>query len=137
MTCKCFASSIGLSQICSKFAQNASRNFPKISPIFVMLLSGRQCQPGAVFQLCPVTQSHNMSRVDSWVAGARVRFLPKETQQQPGIDSRHRTWNLAITRLMPRPLSYYYLLCFSVFPLCLHYAPKLPTILSIVMENVK
>ena len=24
---------LGLSQICSKFAQNASRNFPKISPI--------------------------------------------------------------------------------------------------------
>ena len=29
------------------------------------------------------------------------------------------------------------LLCFSMFLLYLHYAPKLPTILSFVMENFK
>jgi len=34
-------------------------------------------------------------------------FLPKETQQQPGIDPGHRTWNLVITRPMPWSLSYY------------------------------
>jgi len=77
---------------------------------FLVILPGRQRQPGAVFQLCPVTQSQYV-RFNSWVAGARVRFLPKETQQQPGIDPGedpgHRTWNLAITRPTPRPLSYY------------------------------
>ena len=31
----------------------------------------------------------------------------------------------------------FHLLCFSVFLLCLHYSPKLPTILSIVMEKLK
>ena len=29
-------------------------------------------------------KSHTMSQFNSWVAGARVSFLPKETQQQPG-----------------------------------------------------
>ena len=48
-----------------------------------------------------------LSREDSWVAGARVRFLPKETQQQPGIDPGNRTWNLAIIRPMPQQLSHY------------------------------
>ena len=31
----------------------------------------------------------------------------------------------------------FHLLCFSVLLLCLHYAPKLPKILSIVIENLK
>jgi len=35
-----------------------------------------------------------MSQFNSWVAGARERFLPKETQQQPGTAPRYCTWNL-------------------------------------------
>ena len=40
-----------------------------------------------------------------------------------------------LPKMIPEISQKYHLLCFSVFPLCLHYAPKLPTILSIVMEN--
>ena len=58
------------------------------------------------FQLCPATYD-NMSRFNSWVARARVKFfLPKETQQQPGIEPMHQTWNPTITRLVPCQLSY-------------------------------
>ena len=60
-----------------------------------------------LFFSCALSHNHNMSRFNSWEAGARVCFLPKETQQQPGIDPGHRTWNLAITGPMPWPLSYY------------------------------
>ena len=69
----------------------------------MLFYQGGQRQP----QLCPVTHKSQYFPIGSWVAGARVRFLPKETQQQPRIDPGHRTWNLAITRLMPRPLCYY------------------------------
>ena len=50
-----------------------------------------------LFFSCALSHNRNMSRFNSWVAGARVRFLPKETQQQPGIDPGHRNWNLAIS----------------------------------------
>ena len=42
-----------------------------------------------------------------------------------------------LPKMLPGISQKFHLLCFSVFLLCLHYAPKLPTILSIVMENFK
>ena len=54
-----------------------------IPDIRLFFLPGRQRQPGAVFQLCPVTQSHIMSRFDSWVAGARVHCPRKHSSSQP------------------------------------------------------
>ena len=39
-----------------------------------------------------------------------------------------------LPKMLPGISQKFHLLCFSVFLLCLHYAYKLPTILSIVME---
>ena len=70
---------------CIRFLKRTDFRF-----FFVMLFyqGGRGC-----FSAVP-RLSHN-HRFKSWMAGARVRFLPKETQLQPGIDPGHRTWNLA------------------------------------------
>ena len=66
----------------------------------MLFYQGDSVSQGLFFS-CALSHNHNMSWFNSWEAGARVRFLPKETQQQPGIDPGHRTWNLAITRPMP------------------------------------
>ena len=42
-----------------------------------------------------------------------------------------------LPKMLPGISQKFHLSCFSVFLLCLHYAPKLPTILSIVLENSK
>ena len=42
-----------------------------------------------------------------------------------------------LPKMLPGISQKFHLLCFSVFLLCLHYAPKLPTIFSIVMEIKK
>ena len=74
---------------------------------WILFHQERQRQPEAAFQSCALSHKYTMSQFNSWVAGATVSFLPKETQQQPGIDPGHRTWSLTITRPMPQPLSYY------------------------------
>jgi len=61
---------------------------PTLAPFFffVMLFhQGDSISQGLFFSRA-LSHKHNMSHFNSWVAGARVRFLPKETQQQPGID---------------------------------------------------
>ena len=42
-----------------------------------------------------------------------------------------------LPKMLPGIFLKIHLLCFSVFLLCLHYTPKLPIILSIVMKNLK
>jgi len=42
-----------------------------------------------------------------------------------------------LPKMLPGISQKFHLLYFSVFLLCLHYTPKLPTILSIVLENLK
>ena len=60
-----------------------------------------------------------MSRFNSWVAGARVRFLPKETQQQPGIDPGHRNSVLRLPDRCPDHLrSYYFCVHCILYLLC-------------------
>jgi len=60
----------------------------------ILFYQGGSASQGPFFS-CALSHYHNMSWFNSWLAGARVRFLPKETQQQPGIDPGHQTWNLA------------------------------------------
>ena len=64
-----------------------------------------------VFQLCP--SCHTISRFNSWVAGAKVSFLLKETQQQTGIDPGQPCDYQAD----PRPFSYYTALVSSPRPI--------------------
>ena len=52
--------------------------------LFVMLFHQGDSISQGLFFSCALSHKHNMSHFNSWVAGARVRFLPKETQQQPG-----------------------------------------------------
>ena len=52
---------------------------------FFVIYRGDSVSQGLFFS-CALSHNHNMSRFNSWVAGARVCFLPKETQQQPGIE---------------------------------------------------
>ena len=74
----------------------------------MLFYQGDSVIQGLLFS-CALLHNHNMSRFKTagWLGLGYVRFLPKETQQQPGIDPGYQTWNLAITRPMPRPLSFY------------------------------
>ena len=65
--------------------KNCAINFCGVENHFFLnvISSGKTASARGCFSAVP---SHTMSRFNSWVAGMRVSFLPKETQQQPDIE---------------------------------------------------
>ena len=51
---------------------------------FVMLFHQGDSISQGLFFSCALSHNHNMSQFNSWVAGARVCFLPKEHSSSQG-----------------------------------------------------